>query len=123
MLHKINILDSIENQDVFSWMLAFREISRLWNWSQEAQIDVLKHIISIDILYSTGIPHSVEDYLHNLLKQKYNAEYVYKYSEQLSTLRHKNYYTVRKYAAEIEINCKKLDICMNWNEELVGQKA
>ncbi|KAG0436726.1 hypothetical protein DMUE_4083 [Dictyocoela muelleri] len=29
MLHKINVLSSIENQDVFNWVIAFREISRL----------------------------------------------------------------------------------------------
>ncbi|KAG0440974.1 hypothetical protein DMUE_1383 [Dictyocoela muelleri] len=122
MLHKINILDTIENQDVFSWVLAFKEISRLCNWSNEAQIDVLKHIISIDILHNIGIPHDVEDYLHFLLKQKYNAEQVYKYSKRLSTLRQSNYYTIRKFASDIEINCRKLGICMDWSDDLIEQK-
>ncbi|KAG0441863.1 hypothetical protein DMUE_0737 [Dictyocoela muelleri] len=32
-LRRINVLSSIENQDVFNWVIALREISRLCNWN------------------------------------------------------------------------------------------
>ncbi|KAG0437516.1 hypothetical protein DMUE_3646 [Dictyocoela muelleri] len=106
ILNRINILDSIENHDVLSWVFTFREISRLRNYPHEAQIDVFKHISSIDIFYNIKIPHDVEDYLHKLLKHEYNAGRVYRYSERLSKLRQSSYYTIRKFATKIEIKCK-----------------
>ncbi|KAG0442752.1 Retrovirus-related Pol polyprotein from transposon [Dictyocoela muelleri] len=121
-IHKINILKSIEQQDVFSWTLAFREISRICNWSMEAQTNVLKHIVSIDIQYRIGAPADTNLYINLLLKQKYNHETSHKYYSRLSSLKQINYYTIRKYLHEIEINCQKLGLCLNWNNDLIQQK-
>ncbi|KAG0438898.1 Retrovirus-related Pol polyprotein from transposon [Dictyocoela muelleri] len=123
MLHKINILSSIEQQDVLSWTCAFREISRVCGWSLEAQIDVLKHIVSIEIQYKIGPPNEPNSYLNLLLKQKYNDETSYKYHERLMSFRQSNFITIRKYLSEIEINCQKIGICLGWDNQLVVQKV
>ncbi|KAG0434428.1 hypothetical protein DMUE_5190 [Dictyocoela muelleri] len=89
---------------------------------QQAQLDVLKHIVSIDIQFRTG-PSTIPDiYLNILLKQKYNHETSYKYYERLSSIKQCNFYTIRKYMREIEINCRKLAICLDWEPNLELQK-
>ncbi|KAG0442540.1 hypothetical protein DMUE_0197 [Dictyocoela muelleri] len=122
MIHKINLLKSIEHQDVLTWTHAFKEISRVCNWNTEAQLDVLKHIVSIDIQFKIGAPVIPELYLNLLLKQKYNQEKSYKYYERLSSLKQSNFYIIRKYLREIEINCRKLAICLDWDINLEIQK-
>ncbi|KAG0420246.1 hypothetical protein EQH57_0236, partial [Dictyocoela roeselum] len=123
MLHKINVLESTENQDVFQWVIAFKEISKLCNWNDAAQLDVLKHIINVGILYETGIPTDPKAHLKTLLKLKYNPETAYKYSEYLSNIKQEDYITIIKYASEIESYCKKLGLCLDWSDNLIEQKV
>ncbi|KAG0439195.1 hypothetical protein DMUE_2601 [Dictyocoela muelleri] len=122
MIHKINLLKSIEQQDVLSWSYTFKEISRICNWTTDAQLEVLKHIVSIDIQYNIGAPINPDAYLNLLIKQKYNHEMSYKYYEKLFSLRQNSFYTIRKYLREIELNCQKLGLCLDWNNNLILQK-
>ncbi|KAG0436022.1 hypothetical protein DMUE_4424, partial [Dictyocoela muelleri] len=123
ILHKINILNEIDHQDVFKWTLAFKEIARVCQWDENAQIEVLRHIVAIDIQYRIGGPTDVKCYLQSLLKLKYNNETAYIYNERLSSMSQKNFYTIRKYAYEVEDNCRKLGMCMGWSDSLINQKA
>ncbi|KAG0435679.1 hypothetical protein DMUE_4600 [Dictyocoela muelleri] len=122
MIHKINLLKSIEQQYVLSWSYTFKEISRICNWTIEAQVNVLNHIVSIDIRYNIGAPLDPDAFLNLLIKQKYNHEMSYKYYERLSSLRQNSFYTIRKYLREIEIKCQKLGPCLDWDNNLVLQK-
>ncbi|KAG0440162.1 hypothetical protein DMUE_1944 [Dictyocoela muelleri] len=35
MIHRINLLCSIENQDLIRWRIAFQELSRICKWSEK----------------------------------------------------------------------------------------
>ncbi|KAG0420264.1 hypothetical protein EQH57_0223, partial [Dictyocoela roeselum] len=122
ILHKINILGSIEHQDVLNWSLAFMEVARVCQWNANAQIEVLKHSVAIDIQYKIGGPTDANDYINALLKLKYNANSSYIYYEKLLTINQNIFYTIRKYAHEIEITCRKHGLCMGWNDSLLNQK-
>ncbi|KAG0420263.1 Transposon Tf2-9 polyprotein, partial [Dictyocoela roeselum] len=117
LLHKINILSSIHDQDVILWSHTFRELARMCNWSVNAQIEVLRQIVGMNIQFTIGAPNDVDSYINTILRQKYNNDTAYKYYERLSTIRQRNFYTIRKYMKEIEDNCGKLAICLNWDDQ------
>ncbi|KAG0440066.1 hypothetical protein DMUE_2010 [Dictyocoela muelleri] len=53
---------------------------------------------------------------------KYNTDTSYIYYERLLMKNQRNFFTIRKYAHEIEINCRKLGICMGCNDDMIKQK-
>lgn len=91
MIHKINLLKSIEQQDVLSCSYAFKEISRVCNWSAEAQQNVFRHVVNIDIQYNIGAPTDPTLYVSLLLKRKYNKEISYKYYARLASQKKRNF--------------------------------
>ncbi|KAG0441566.1 hypothetical protein DMUE_0956 [Dictyocoela muelleri] len=122
VLHKLNILTSINDQDIQAWTLSFKELFRVCNWNTEAQIEVLRQIVHISIQYIIGPPQNPENYLNLILSKKYNSENSYKYYEKLNGLHQRDFYTIRKYLHEIEICSQKLGVCMGWDEKLIAQK-
>ncbi|KAG0420755.1 hypothetical protein DMUE_6330, partial [Dictyocoela muelleri] len=87
LLHKMNILSSIQDQDVILWSHTFRELARMCNWSVDAQVEVLRQIVGINILFMIGAPNDDDTYINTILRQKYNNETAYKYYERLNNIK------------------------------------
>ncbi|KAG0440261.1 hypothetical protein DMUE_1866 [Dictyocoela muelleri] len=54
ILHKINILTSIKDQDVLLWSYTFKELARICNWNTNAQLEVLRQVVSMNIQLQIG---------------------------------------------------------------------
>ncbi|KAG0438394.1 hypothetical protein DMUE_3118 [Dictyocoela muelleri] len=123
ILHKINTLTSINEQDIILWSQTFRELARMCNWNENAQLEVLRQIVSMNIQFSIGPPKNVDNYINLILRQKYNTENAYKYYDRLINIKQKDYYTIRKYLKEIESNCYKLGLCLSWDNSTIKFKT
>ncbi|KAG0440501.1 hypothetical protein DMUE_1697 [Dictyocoela muelleri] len=54
IIHRLNLLRSVEEQDLINWKVCFEEVARICKWSEEIQQDVLTLIIDINIQYQIG---------------------------------------------------------------------
>ncbi|KAG0420318.1 hypothetical protein EQH57_0201 [Dictyocoela roeselum] len=122
IIHKLNLLRSVDEQDLVNWKVCFEEVARICKWSDEIQQDVLTQIIDINIQYQIGSTFSPQETLHKVLKLKYNENTAYKYQQKLTSIRQQDYYTIRAYLAEITNTCLKLSFCLNWNETITQSK-
>ncbi|KAG0428811.1 hypothetical protein DMUE_5797 [Dictyocoela muelleri] len=122
MTHRINILSSIENQDIINWEIAFQELSRICKWSEEQRLEILTQIIDVNIQYRLGTSATSEEVLTKPLKLKYNKMSAYKYQNILSTLEQKDLFTISAYVREIEVNVNKLAICFGWSDNIKVEK-
>ncbi|KAG0420334.1 Retrovirus-related Pol polyprotein from transposon 17.6 [Dictyocoela roeselum] len=122
LTHRINRLDSCEDQDLLSWHTLFNETARVCKWSDEVKLDVLTQIVNINIQVQIGCRPTVDDLLTALLKLKYNPQSAYKYQNRLHTLRQEDFMTTRAYIKTIEITARKLGIALDWTEDMTKAK-
>ncbi|KAG0442168.1 hypothetical protein DMUE_0482 [Dictyocoela muelleri] len=54
IIHRLNLLRSVEEQDLVNCNVCFEEVARICKWSDETQQDVLNQIIDINIQYQIG---------------------------------------------------------------------
>ncbi|KAG0435192.1 hypothetical protein DMUE_4840, partial [Dictyocoela muelleri] len=54
IIHKLNLLKSVDDQDLINWKICFEEVARICNWSEEVQQEVLTQIVDINIQYQIG---------------------------------------------------------------------
>ncbi|KAG0420315.1 hypothetical protein EQH57_0204, partial [Dictyocoela roeselum] len=93
--HKLNILTSIENQDLLSWKICFNEVSRICRWSEEAKLEVLTQIVDLSIQHQIGNFNTSEEMMHKILQLKYNLNTAPIYQVRLSKIKQNDYYTIR----------------------------
>ncbi|KAG0420206.1 Retrovirus-related Pol polyprotein from transposon, partial [Dictyocoela roeselum] len=122
IIHKLNLLQSIDDQDLINWRLCFLEVSRICGWSSSTQQEVLNQIVDINIQYQIGPTLSPEETLHKICKLKYNKNTAYHYQNKLLSMKQDDYYTIQGYLINIERNCRKLAICLDWNENMLHEK-
>ncbi|KAG0441132.1 hypothetical protein DMUE_1276 [Dictyocoela muelleri] len=123
IIHKINLLISLDKQDIIIWKTAFKELARICSWSEEVQIEVLKLIIDLNLLHQNGDASSAEELITKITKLKYNYHTAYKYQAQMMNIRQSNYFTIRAYLYEIEKFTQKLALCLDWNEHMKHKKS
>ncbi|KAG0439960.1 hypothetical protein DMUE_2085 [Dictyocoela muelleri] len=78
-MHRLNILSSIEEQDLVSWELCFNEVSRASNWTEETKMEVLSQIIDLNIQSQIEFARTSNEVMNRILKLKYNTNTVYNY--------------------------------------------
>ncbi|KAG0435996.1 hypothetical protein DMUE_4436 [Dictyocoela muelleri] len=54
IIHKQNLLRSVDEQDLANWKVCFEETARICKWSDEIKQDILTQIIDINIQYQIG---------------------------------------------------------------------
>ncbi|KAG0436562.1 hypothetical protein DMUE_4165 [Dictyocoela muelleri] len=115
--HKLNLLLSIEEQDILSWRACFLEVARICKWTEEIKLEVLTQIVDINIQYNIGPTETSDEVLHKILKLKYNTNNAHRYQSQLGKIKQSKYYTVRGYYKSIETASRKLGICLDWSDK------
>ncbi|KAG0436847.1 Retrovirus-related Pol polyprotein from transposon 17.6 [Dictyocoela muelleri] len=120
--HHIPVLNSIENQDVWSWCTIIKETARMCNWDEEALAEALTQIVSLNIQHRLGQVHSSEEFFTKLCQLKYNPATSIKYFEQLSRIKPDDFITIKAYHRKIEELSQKLGLCSNWSQEIVNLK-
>ncbi|KAG0435924.1 Retrovirus-related Pol polyprotein from transposon opus, partial [Dictyocoela muelleri] len=120
--HHINVLNSIEQQDVWSWCTIIRETARMCNWDEEALAEALTQIVSLNIQHRIGQVHSSEEFFTRLCKLKYNAATSVKYFEQLAQIKQDDFITIKAYHKKIKELTQKLGMCNSWSQEIINLK-
>ncbi|KAG0441245.1 hypothetical protein DMUE_1194 [Dictyocoela muelleri] len=123
IIHKLNLLKAVDDQDLINWKNCFQEVARICKWSDATQQDVLTQIMDINIQYQIGSTTSANETLYKLLKLKYNENSAHFYQKRLSTIRQNNHYTIRAYLKEIRETCNKLSICLDWDNATTESKV
>ncbi|KAG0435204.1 hypothetical protein DMUE_4837 [Dictyocoela muelleri] len=121
--HKLNLLVSLDKQDVIHWRTAFKELARICTWSNDVQLEVLRQITDLNLQYQIGEASSADEFLYKLMKLKYNHQTAHKYQTRLLNIRQNNYYTIRAYIHEIEVITQKLSLCLDWCDNMVQEKV
>ncbi|KAG0422106.1 hypothetical protein DMUE_6234, partial [Dictyocoela muelleri] len=111
--HKINTLVSLDEQDIISWRISFKELAIICKWSDEIQLEVLTQIIDINLQYKIREVSSADEILNKILKLKYNYNTAYKYQNKAATIHQNDYYTIYAYLEEIKITVNKIAICLD----------
>ncbi|KAG0436105.1 hypothetical protein DMUE_4387 [Dictyocoela muelleri] len=122
IIHKINLLISLDKQDIIIWKTAFKELARICSWSEEIQIEVLKQITDINLQHQIGDASSADEFIYKIIKLKYNYQTAYKYQTQMMNIRQSNHFTIRAYLYEIQKVTQKLALCLDWNEHMTQEK-
>jgi hypothetical protein len=118
----INLLTSLNDQDVFKYIAEFNEIASLSRWNEETSNEVLTSLTASNLLgYYTNC-HSTKDKFQSLLKHKYPQTDSLKYYNQISSIKQKDFYTISCYKAKIYDICKQLAACNSWNSETLQFK-
>ncbi|KAG0436184.1 hypothetical protein DMUE_4347, partial [Dictyocoela muelleri] len=106
--HRLNILKSIEEQDLLILKLCLNEVSRICSGSEDVKVEVLTQIVDLGIQVKLGTVSRSTEIIYKILKLKYNQKTVYKYQNRLSKLRQNDFHTIRAYVNEIDENCRKI---------------
>ncbi|KAG0420322.1 Transposon Tf2-9 polyprotein, partial [Dictyocoela roeselum] len=122
MTHRLNLLISIEEQDLLNWKNCFNEVARVCNWSDDVKVEVLTQIVDLGIQVKIGTCTHSADIIYKILKLKYNTNTVQKYQNRLSKLRQEEFPTTRAYINEININCQKVGLCLDWSDAMIQSK-
>ncbi|KAG0441619.1 hypothetical protein DMUE_0912 [Dictyocoela muelleri] len=120
--HKLNILTSIKDQDLLIWRTCFNEVARICKWSEDAKMEVLTQIVDISIQHQILKPADSTDMMNKILNLKYNPNNVHIYQNRLSKITQNDYFTIRAYLKEIEVNCQKIGMCLGWNDQIINLK-
>ncbi|KAG0436333.1 hypothetical protein DMUE_4278 [Dictyocoela muelleri] len=123
IIHKLNLLRRVDDQDLINWQNCFKEFARICQWFDAVQQDVLTQIIDINLQYQIGSTKSADETLYKVLKLKYNPNTAGKYQKRLLSIQQINYYTIRAYLKEIKDNCLKLSICLDWDNTTAETKT
>ncbi|KAG0439792.1 hypothetical protein DMUE_2186 [Dictyocoela muelleri] len=75
MNHRLNILKSIEEQDLLNWKLCFNEVSQICSWSEDVKVEVLTQIVDLGIQVQLGTVSSSTEKIYEILKLKYNKKH------------------------------------------------
>ncbi|KAG0420286.1 Retrovirus-related Pol polyprotein from transposon 17.6, partial [Dictyocoela roeselum] len=122
ILHRLNTLRSIEEQDLINWKACFIEVSRICQWSEEINIEVLTQIVDLSIQVQIGNTINSADMLNKIMKLKYNSYTAYEYQRRLANIKQSDFHTIRAYIVEIESNVQKVGICLDWNKDMIKAK-
>ncbi|KAG0435102.1 hypothetical protein DMUE_4883 [Dictyocoela muelleri] len=102
MSHRINLLSSMENQDIINLGISFNKLSRICHWYEEQRMEILSQIIDVNIQHRIGASANSEEVINKLLKLKYNHMSAYKYQTKLYSLRQEDFITIRTYLYHIK---------------------
>jgi hypothetical protein len=118
----INLLTSLENQDLFKYRTDFYEVANLCKWSEETSNEVLISLTSSELLkHYKGCSTTIEKF-NSLLRAKYPPTDSLKYYTQLTLIKQNDYLTILEYKDQIEKVCMKLAACKQWNEQTLEFK-
>ncbi|KAG0420575.1 Retrovirus-related Pol polyprotein from transposon 17.6 [Dictyocoela roeselum] len=120
--HKLNILTSIEDQDLLSWRTCFYEVSRICRWPEEAKLEVLTQIVDLSIQHKIVTFIDSNEMMNKILRLKYNQNTAHIFQSRLSNIQQTNFYSIRAFVNEIRDNCNKIGICLGWNDVMVNAK-
>ncbi|KAG0420195.1 Retrovirus-related Pol polyprotein from transposon opus [Dictyocoela roeselum] len=121
--HHINVLNSLEQQDVWSWCKIIKEMAKICHWDEKALAEALTQIVNINIQYRIGPVETSEEFLNKLCNLKYNTSTSFKYRDQLSNIKQDDYITIKAYYKKIQETCQKLGMCNNWKEDIIQLKT
>ncbi|KAG0442423.1 hypothetical protein DMUE_0277 [Dictyocoela muelleri] len=122
IIHRINKLRSIEHQNLLNWSTLFQETSRICKWNEKTQREILTQIIDLNIKYQIGASSSSEELLKKILALKYNQNRAHKFQRIINNIKQKDFFTLGAYMKEIDIQCRKLALCLVWSEDIVVLK-
>ncbi|KAG0440652.1 hypothetical protein DMUE_1582 [Dictyocoela muelleri] len=122
MTHRINLLLTIDEQDLISWKIGFMGISIICRWSEEVQLEVLTQIDDSNIQHQIGRSTSAEEMLYKIMSLRYKPNTAYKYQARLSSIRQTNFYTIRAYLKELKITVHVLGFCNGWSNDNIQAK-
>ncbi|KAG0420637.1 hypothetical protein EQH57_0071 [Dictyocoela roeselum] len=123
IIHKLNLLRTVDDQDLINWKNCFLEVARICKWSDAVQQEVLTQIIDINLQYQIGSTCSADETLYKVLKLKYNQSTANIYQKRLLNIKQSSFHTTRAYLKEIKDNCQKLAICLDWDNKTTEIKT
>ncbi|KAG0434941.1 hypothetical protein DMUE_4964, partial [Dictyocoela muelleri] len=122
IIHKINMLVSLEEQDIINWQTAFKELARICRWPDEVQLEVLRQITDLTLQHRIGEANTPDEFLYKITKLKYNNSTAYKYQTRIINIKQRDYFTIRAYLYDIEKITRRLAFCLDWNDLIATNK-
>ncbi|KAG0439643.1 hypothetical protein DMUE_2298 [Dictyocoela muelleri] len=109
------MLESIENQDIFSWKYELIESSKIANWDDATLMSVIRATSSTKIQELFENCNSSADMIERVFLHKYSEGKALRYLNILTTVKQNNFYTITQYYQTIMKLCDRLAICLKWD--------
>ncbi|MGL5707545.1 MAG: reverse transcriptase domain-containing protein [Aeromonas sp.] len=119
----LNILNDLDEQDIFKWRLDFLETVKLCQWSEETATTVLFSITNSSLHSIFANDKNIDDRISSLLKRKYPPTKSFHYYNKLATINQNNFWTIKLYLEEIKRIVERLAITKNWSIEVHQAKV
>lgn len=118
----IQLLSSLEHQDIIKYRKEFLDIMALCNWNEQTANDVLISLTSSNLLHLYAGQETLNKKFDTLIWSKYPKTDSLKYYSELTTLKQCDFLTIEEYQKRIESTCYKLGNCKRWSKETIMMK-
>ncbi|KAI5179387.1 hypothetical protein PAEPH01_2626, partial [Pancytospora epiphaga] len=112
---ELEILESMD-QDVVTWISKFRNTVKICEWTETASLQILKNVVSWEIMEAVGEVKDTEDLLSKLVHLKYPREEGTTFQTEMSRVKQANYLLISEYRKAIEDAIAAASIACDWGK-------